>query len=93
VDYAESGPVGVARAGEVQPDVALVDVGLPGLNGYEVAQHIRSLDTPWSRQVKLVALTGYGRDTDRERAIASGFDYHLVKPVDPDVLAEVLRTA
>jgi signal transduction histidine kinase len=92
VDYAESGPGGVERAGEFHPDVALIDIGLPGLTGYEVARRIRGLGTPWARRVKLVALTGYGRDADREKAVASGFDSHLVKPVDPDVLAKMLKT-
>ena len=91
VDYADSGPAGVARAGEVEPDVALIDIGLPGLSGYEVAARIRQRDDDWARGVKLVALTGYGREVDREKAMAAGFDCHLVKPIDPDVLQEVLR--
>jgi len=91
VDYAESGPVGLERARAIRPDVALIDIGLPGLSGYEVAHRIRNLGTPWARKVKLVALTGYGRDADRDKAVASGFDRHLVKPVDPTVLEEMLR--
>ena len=91
VDFADSGPTGVARAGVNRPDAALIDIGLPGLNGYEVVQQIRSIGTPWARKVKLVALTGYGRDADRDRAVASGFDYHFVKPVDPTVLEEMLK--
>jgi signal transduction histidine kinase len=91
VEYANSGPAGIERAEGTRPDVALIDIGLPGLSGYEVARRIRSLDGDWSREVKLVALTGYGRDADREKAIASGFDCHLVKPIDPAVLAEVLK--
>jgi signal transduction histidine kinase/CheY-like chemotaxis protein len=91
VDYAESGPDGVERADAIRPDVALIDIGLPGLSGYEVARHIRGLDDDWARRVRLIALTGYGRDTDREKATASGFDSHLVKPVDPDVLQALLK--
>lgn len=66
------------------PDVMLVDIGLPGMNGYEVARLVRS--EPRLRHVVLVALTGYGRDEDRQLALAAGFDYHLVKPVNPDTL-------
>jgi signal transduction histidine kinase len=91
VDYAESGPDGVRRADLLRPDVALIDIGLPGLSGYEVAQQIRSRETEWARAVRLIALTGYGRDSDREKAAASGFDSHLVKPVDPDVLQALLK--
>jgi signal transduction histidine kinase/CheY-like chemotaxis protein len=91
VEYANSGPDGIERADDIRPDVALIDIGLPGLSGYDVARRIRSLDDDWSREVKLVALTGYGRDSDREKAMASGFDCHLVKPIDPKVLAEVLK--
>ena len=90
VYFADNGRDGLERATEVLPDAALVDIGLPGLSGYEVARRIRALDTEWAREVTLVALTGYGRDADRDEAIASGFDRHLVKPVNPDVLAEVL---
>jgi signal transduction histidine kinase/CheY-like chemotaxis protein len=66
------------------PDVMLVDIGLPGMDGYEVARRIRR--DPLLKQVVLVALTGYGRDEDKRRAMAAGFDYHLVKPVNPDAL-------
>ncbi|HET7158965.1 MAG TPA: hybrid sensor histidine kinase/response regulator, partial [Burkholderiales bacterium] len=63
VEYAETGTDGVLRANELQPDVALIDIGLPGLNGYEVARRIRSQSSSWASDVKLVALTGYGRDS------------------------------
>lgn len=92
VDFAANGREGLERAGELRPDAALIDIGLPGLSGYEVARQIRALDTEWAREVTLVAVTGYGRDADRELASAAGFDCHLVKPVNPEVLAEVLRS-
>jgi PAS domain S-box-containing protein len=71
----------------LEPDIALVDVGLPALDGYEVARRIRRAS---GQYVHLVALTGYGRPEDRERALAAGYDAHLVKPVDPVRLASVL---
>ena len=66
------------------PDVMLVDIGLPGMDGYEVARRIRG-DAAF-QAVRLIALTGYGRDEDRQAALAAGFDHHLVKPVNPDRL-------
>src|SRR5438552_3409473 len=66
------------------PDVMLVDIGLPGMDGYEVARRVRR--DPHVRHVVLVALTGYGREEDKQHAMAAGFDYHLVKPVKPDAL-------
>ena len=71
----------------------MVDIGLPGLNGYEVAREIRA--RPHGKDVVLIALTGYGQPSDRESTRAAGFDAHLVKPLDPSklfrVLAEKLR--
>ena len=91
VEFAATGPDGLRRACDGEPDIALIDIGLPGLNGYEVARHIRSRDTAWAKKVTLVALTGYGRDTDREDALKAGFDCHLVKPIEPEVLAKTLK--
>lgn len=62
----------------------MIDVGLPGLDGYEIASRFRQ--DPQSRKVMLVALTGYGTPEARERSRATGFDHHLIKPIDPDVL-------
>jgi PAS domain S-box-containing protein len=70
------------------PDVVLLDIGLPGLDGYEVARRIRRL--AGAERVVLIALTGYGRDEDRARTQAAGFDLHLVKPVDPEALQGVV---
>ena len=71
------------------PDIALIDIGLPGLDGYEVARRLRAAEGP--RPI-LVALTGYSQPEDRRNAEAAGFDAHLVKPVDPADLARVLTT-
>jgi signal transduction histidine kinase/ActR/RegA family two-component response regulator len=84
---AASGPEAIAQAGRGRLDLALVDIGLPGMDGYEVARRLRALPAP---PVRLVALTGYGQATDRQRAREAGFDIHLVKPVDADELNRVL---
>jgi len=88
VEVAEDGATGLEKALALQPEVALVDVGLPRMDGYEVARRIRS--SKGIRRPFLVALTGYGAPEDRDRALAAGFDAHLVKPVDPETLAAVL---
>ena len=72
------------------PEIAVIDIGLPDIDGYEVAKRIRQ--TPDNRQILLVAVTGYGRAEDREKAFEAGFDEHLVKPVDPSELVDKLGT-
>ena len=89
--FALDGLAGVAAALAHRPDVALVDIGLPGLDGYEVARRIRAAGTAWSAQVTLIALTGYGQASDIDRARAAGFDQHLLKPVDPVQLELLLE--
>ena len=71
-----------------RPAVVLMDIGLPGMDGYEVAKMLRR--QKGYDKLTLVAMTGYGQDEDRRRAKEAGFDHHLVKPVDPDVLQELL---
>jgi CheY-like chemotaxis protein len=78
--------LGVADA--FRPDVVLLDIGLPKMNGYEVAQRIRQ--QPWGQGMVLIALTGWSQETDRHRSTAAGFDHHLVKPVDPSALLHLL---
>jgi CheY-like chemotaxis protein len=68
----------------------LLDIGLPKMNGYEVAHRIRH--QPWGQGVVLVALTGWGQETDRQRSQAAGFDHHLVKPLDPSALLRLLAS-
>lgn len=89
------GPDALAQAATFQPDAALVDIGLPGMDGYEVARRLRAL--PELARLRLVAVTGYGQDSDRLRSLEAGFDEHLVKPVDVEqvqaVLARLLRSA
>jgi two-component system CheB/CheR fusion protein len=89
--WASHGDEGLALIREMVPDIALVDVGLPGIDGYEVARRARA--ESWLDSVFLVAVTGYGQAVDRERALEVGFDAHLVKPVDADDLLHLLAGA
>jgi signal transduction histidine kinase len=90
VREAADGPTGLELALRLQPDVVLIDIGLPGLDGYGVARRIRS--APQGHLMVLAAVTGYGQPEDRRRAQEAGFDALLVKPVDPDQLTEILAT-
>jgi CheY-like chemotaxis protein len=89
VRTAEDGLEALDVAQVFRPDIVLLDIGLPRLNGYETAQRVRQLDG--GGDVLLVALTGWGQDEDRRRSRAAGFDHHLVKPVDLDALELLLR--
>jgi len=70
------------------PDVILLDIGLPDMDGYEVAQQLRQ--SPALEKTRLVALTGYGQEEHRQRSRDAGFEHHLVKPVEPEALQELL---
>ncbi|MCE9565176.1 MAG: response regulator [Planctomycetes bacterium] len=87
VDTAEDGPRGVEMALKVRPEVALIDIGLPGLNGYIVAEQLRA---KLGNKVLLIALTGHSQPEDRRRAAEAGFDAHLTKPVEPGELQLLL---
>jgi CheY-like chemotaxis protein len=78
----------IDAAAEFRPDVVLMDIGMPGMNGFDAALRIR--EQPWGRDMVLVALTGWGQDEDRRRSHESGFDFHLTKPVDPADLEKLL---
>ncbi len=88
VSLAVDGPEGVEKALSLRPDLALVDIGLPGLDGNEVARRIRAV--LGSEDIALIAMTGYGQPEDRRRALQAGFDRYLVKPVDPAILSRLL---
>ncbi len=75
-------------AATFRPDVVLLDIGLPKMNGYEVARHIR--EQPWGKGMALIALTGWGQDEDKQRALEAGFDHHQTKPVDALALEKLL---
>ena len=85
---AYDGQEGVDVAGAFRPDVLLLDIGLPKLNGYEACRRIR--EQPWGKDVVLIAVTGWGQDDDRRRSQEAGFDHHMVKPVDPQALIKML---
>jgi signal transduction histidine kinase len=87
---AANGAVALESAEQHRPEVALLDIGMPKLDGYEVARRIRA--QPWGQRITLVALTGWGQDSDRRRSQEAGFDSHLVKPLDLDKLTELLAT-
>jgi CheY-like chemotaxis protein len=86
-DAAQDGPEGIALALSTRPDVALIDIGLPGLDGYQVAREIRH---HLGDAIHRIALTGYGQPEDRRRTAEAGFDEHLVKPIEPDRLRQLL---
>ncbi len=91
VQTSEDGPSGLAKLYAFHPDVALIDLGLPGLDGYALAREVRG--RPETRTIRLVAVTGYGQAEDRRRALAAGFDLHVTKPVDMSMLEEMLGRA
>jgi two-component system CheB/CheR fusion protein len=85
---AANGAEALESAERHQPEVALLDIGMPHFDGYEVARRIRA--QPWGKQITLVALTGWGQEADRRRSREAGFDSHLVKPLDLDKLSALL---
>ena len=85
---AHDGGEAVVAAEQYRPDLILLDIGLPVMNGYEVAAAIRG--EPWGGDVVIVALTGWGQEGDRRRSKEAGIDHHLVKPVDPAALERLL---
>jgi signal transduction histidine kinase len=88
VSEAADGPGAVAVATAVRPDAAIIDIGLPGFDGYELARRLRAASAPG--RIRLIALTGHGQPEDRERALAAGFDAHLVKPATADQVGRAL---
>ena len=88
VRSAYDGPTALAIAKDYNPEAVLLDIGLPGMNGYELAEGLRAL--AGSRELVLIAITGYGQDEDRQRAQEAGIDYHLIKPVEAGELLKLL---
>jgi PAS domain S-box-containing protein len=90
VGIVHSGPEAPEAIGNTCPDVVLLDIGLPGMDGYEVARRVKK--DRRCKNVRLIAVTGYGLETDKQRSAEAGFDYHIVKPIDPTRLLAVLSS-
>jgi len=88
---ATSGYGGLEEARRFQPDIAILDIGLPDLSGYELARELRRLEH--GREMFLAAITGWGQPADRTRAFEAGFDYHVLKPADHAKLHDILTRA
>ena len=88
IQTAHDGVEAVQAAATFRPEVVLLDIGMPKMNGYESAQHIRQ--QPWGKGMALVAVTGWGQEDDKKRAIEAGFDLHLTKPIEPVALEKLL---
>ena len=88
VAFAYDGPSALETAEHWQPEAVFLDIGLPGMDGYEVAVRLREL--PQAKRAVLIAITGYGQDDDRLRSQRAGIDHHLVKPVAPDALRHLI---
>jgi PAS domain S-box-containing protein len=89
VSVAHGGREAFDLASRLQPDALLLDIGMPELNGYQLAQRIRG--TSWGRRAMLIAITGWGQEQDKRRALEAGFDEHLTKPIDPNGLEALLQ--
>jgi len=90
VRTASNGPDALAAAAELRPEVVLLDLGMPGMDGYQLARRMRTLS--WGKEALLVALTGWGQDQHRRRSHEAGFDRHLIKPADVDALRSMLNS-
>lgn len=88
VRTAHDGQSALTTAADYRPEVVLLDIGLPGMDGFEVARKLREQE--WMDGVMLVAMTGYGQEEDRRRSKDAGFDHHMVKPIDPGALQTLL---
>jgi CheY-like chemotaxis protein len=88
VRLASDGPEALCIAGEFRPEVVVLDIGLPGMDGNEVARRLR--ERPDFQSALIIAVSGWGQETDRERSRAAGFDHHLVKPAKPDVILNLI---
>jgi len=91
VGVAAGGSEALELGAQLHPDAAVIDIGMPGMSGHEVARRMRR--EAWGRRAVLVALTGWGQDQDKQAALAAGFDEHLTKPVDLQRLEQVLEEA
>ena len=88
VEYAINGYAAIEAARQLAPDLVFLDIGLPGMNGFEVCERLRKL--PGLEQVRIVSVTGYSQDEYRQRALAAGCERHFVKPMSVDQVTELL---
>jgi PAS domain S-box-containing protein len=89
VSVVHDGAAALTALERMRPEVALLDIGMPGLNGYEVAKRVRQMS--FGRSILLVAITGWGQDKDKARARQAGFDHHFTKPIEPELITDLLR--
>jgi CheY-like chemotaxis protein len=90
VQTAYTGRRALELARTFRPHALLLDIGLPDIDGYKLAEQVRA--TPWGRSAILVAVTGWGQEQDRQRAVAAGFDQHLVKPISAETVESLLQS-
>jgi CheY-like chemotaxis protein len=90
VETAYDGEEGVLMAERFRPEVILLDIGMPKMNGYDACERIRS--AAWGKSIFIIAVTGWGQEDDRRRTEGTGFDAHLIKPTDPALLLDLLKT-
>jgi len=88
VHVVHSGRAALRMVKDMDAQVAILDIGMPDMNGYEIAERIRA--EAWGKDVRLIAVTGWGQDEDKRLSKAAGFDHHLTKPIDPDCLAPLI---
>jgi CheY-like chemotaxis protein len=91
VYLAHSGGEALETAGRLRPEVGVFDIGMPDMDGYELAERIRR--EAWGKKIKLIAVTGWGQEADKRRALFAGFDHHLTKPIDPDQLERLFEVS
>ena len=91
VSIAPDGPTALSKIDGFLPDVVLLDIGLPGMDGYEIARRLRQ--APLGAKLVLAAITGYGQQSDKDRSMAAGFDAHFVKPINFDELENFINVA
>jgi CheY-like chemotaxis protein len=90
VNIAHTGTEALTLAAQSAPEIAILDIGMPGMSGYEVARQIRA--EAWGKHMMLIALTGWGQEEDKKKAFEAGFDHHLIKPIDPDALEALMAS-
>jgi CheY-like chemotaxis protein len=89
VEVAFDGPAALARGGAFRPDLVMMDLGMPIMDGFETCRHMRSL--AWGQRARIAAVSGWGQPQDRERSKDAGFDEHVIKPVEPHTIERMVQ--